>query len=33
LRIFGIDGGGPYDAAGLECRTAAGDLWIFVALP
>ena len=29
--MFDIDGGGPYDAAGLERRVQAGDLWTFVA--
>jgi FkbM family methyltransferase len=33
LRVFDIDGNGPYDAAALERRTADGDLWTFVALP
>ena len=31
LRVFDIDGGGPYDAAGLERRVQAGDIWTFVA--
>ena len=33
LRVFDIDGGGPYDAAGLERRVEAGDLWTFIARP
>jgi FkbM family methyltransferase len=33
LRVFDIDGGGPYDAAGLERRVESGDLWTFVARP
>jgi FkbM family methyltransferase len=31
LRLFDIDGDGPYDAAGLERRTERGDVWTFVA--
>ena len=33
LHLFDIDGGGPYDAAALERRVDAGDLWTFVARP
>jgi FkbM family methyltransferase len=31
LRIFDIDGGGPYDAAAFAARVRRGDLWTFVA--
>jgi FkbM family methyltransferase len=31
LRIFDIDGQGPYDAAGLERRVSSGAIWTFVA--
>jgi FkbM family methyltransferase len=33
LRVFDIDGGGPYDAAGLEAQARSGRLWTFVARP
>jgi FkbM family methyltransferase len=31
LRVFDIDGGGPYDRAAFAARVARGDLWTFVA--
>jgi FkbM family methyltransferase len=31
MRIFDIDGGGPYDAAAFAARVHRGDLWTFVA--
>lgn len=31
LRIFDIDGGGPYDEAGTVARASVGDLWSWVA--
>jgi FkbM family methyltransferase len=31
LRIFDIDGNGPYDAAALERRVRSGSMWTFVA--
>jgi FkbM family methyltransferase len=33
LRVFDIDGGGPYDVAGFEAAARAGRLWTFVARP
>ena len=33
LRVFDIDGGGPYDAAGFAARVHRGDMWTFVARP
>jgi FkbM family methyltransferase len=33
LRIFDIDGGGPYDLAGFEAQVRSGRLWTFVARP
>jgi FkbM family methyltransferase len=33
LQVFDIDGGGPYDAAGLEAQALGGRLWTFVARP
>jgi FkbM family methyltransferase len=33
LQVFDIDGNGPYDAAALERRVDAGDLWTFIARP
>jgi FkbM family methyltransferase len=33
LRVFDIDGGGPYDAAGFAQEARAGRLWTFVARP
>lgn len=31
LRVFDIDGNGPYDAAGFERRVSSGAIWTFVA--
>jgi FkbM family methyltransferase len=31
LRVFDIDGNGPYDAAGLAARVRSGAMWTFVA--
>jgi FkbM family methyltransferase len=33
LRVFDIDGAGPYDVAGFEAVVRAGRLWTFVARP
>jgi FkbM family methyltransferase len=33
LRVFDIDGHGPYDAQGLERRVRSGAMWTFVAHP
>jgi FkbM family methyltransferase len=33
LRVFDIDGGGPYDLADFEACVRRGELWTFVARP
>ena len=33
LRVFDIDGDGPYDLSGFEAQARAGRLWTFVARP
>jgi hypothetical protein len=33
LRVFDIDGGGPYDARTFAARLRRGDMWTFVARP
>lgn len=33
LRVFDIDGGGPYDLAGFAASVRAGRIWTYVARP